>query len=146
MMHWGRVGDPILHYLPGLAPDLTQAPNYWKPDIDMLKVHYGEKSPLIKDRSWRPLHYGEKSPLIKDRSWGPWVSRWVLWGPLIPAPVVITSLLWSLYSILTIYCVLLCMSVMHDALGRVGHLIPCYLHGLEPDHWKPDMETLKVHY
>ena len=106
-MHWGRVGDPILHYLPGLAPDLTQAPNHWKPDIDMLKVYYGEKSPLIKDRSW-----------------GPWVSRWVLWGPLIPAPVVITSLLLSLYSVLSIYCVLLCMSVMHDALGRVGDPIP----------------------
>ena len=42
------------------------------------------------------------------------------------------------------------MSVMHDALGRVGDPIPCYLHGLAPDpstnHWKPDIETLKVHY
>ena len=44
---------------------------------------------------------------------GPWVSGRVLWGPVILAPVVT-------YSILTIYCVLLCMSVMHDALGD-GH-------------------------
>ena len=42
MMHWGRVGDPIPCYLRGLAPD------HWKPDIEMLKVHYGEKSPLIQ--------------------------------------------------------------------------------------------------
>ena len=73
MMHWGRVGDPTLHYLPGLAPDLTQAPNHWKPDIEMLK-----------------MHYEEKSLLIRDRSWGLWVSGWVLWGPFIPAPVVMT--------------------------------------------------------
>ena len=52
------------------------------------------------------------SGFIKDQSRGPRVSGLVLWGPVIPAPVVITSLLLSLYSILTIYCVLLCMSVM----------------------------------
>ena len=53
MMHWGRVGDPILHHLPGLAP------NHWKPDIEMLKVHYGEKSPLIQPHQesalWRKI-------------------------------------------------------------------------------------------
>ena len=74
--------------------------NHWEPGIEMLKVHYGETSPLIKDRSQDP-----------------WVSGQVLWGPVIPAPTVITSLLLALYSMLTIYCVLLCMSVMHDALG-----------------------------
>ena len=62
--------------------------NHWKRDIEMLKVHYGEKSPLIKDQSR-----------------GPQVSGRVLWGPVIPVPVVITSLLLSLYSTLTIYCV-----------------------------------------
>ena len=61
---------------------------------------------------------------IKDRSRDCCVSGWVLWGPVIPAPVIITSLLLSLYSILTIYCVPLCMSVMHDALGMVTN------------HWK----------
>ena len=35
---------------------------------------------------------------------------------------------------------------MHDALGRVGDPVPCYLRSLEPDHWKPDIEMLKVHY
>ena len=47
MMHWGRVRDPILRYLPSLAPDPSI--NHWKPDIKMLKVHYGAKLPLIKD-------------------------------------------------------------------------------------------------
>ena len=42
MMHWGRIGDPIPCYLRGLEPD------HWKPDIETLKVHYGEKSSLIK--------------------------------------------------------------------------------------------------
>ena len=41
MMH------PIPCYLPGLAPD--QSTNHWKPDIEMLKVHYGEKLPLMGD-------------------------------------------------------------------------------------------------
>ena len=65
------------------------------------------------------------SGLIGDRSWDPRVSGRVLWGLVTPVPVVITSLLLSLSSILTIYCVLPCMSVMHDVL--LG--IPC------PDGW-----------
>ena len=106
----GRVGDPVPCYLRSLEPD------HWKLDIVTLKVHYGEKSSLIKDQSW-----------------GLWVSGWVLWGPLIPAPMVITSLLLSLYSVLTIYCVLLCMSVMHDAFGDSWGSHSCYLRGLAPD-------------
>ena len=27
------------------------------------------------------------SGLIRDRSWGLWVSGWVLWGPVISAPM-----------------------------------------------------------
>ena len=103
---WG-VGDPISRWM---APDLNT--NHWNPDIETLK-----------------MHYREKLPLIKDRSWDPWVSGWVLWGqglipghpdlrgPIIPAPVVITSLFLALYSLLTMYCVLPCMIVMHDVLG-----------------------------
>ena len=80
-----------------MACDLNT--NHWKRDIEMMKVHNGEESPLIGDQS---------------RSHR--VSGQVLWGPVIPAPVVITSLLLSLYSILIIYCVLPCVSVMHDVL------------------------------
>ena len=102
----GRVGDPISLYLPSLAfpcnalcrelripylciyptwtPDLST--NHWKPDIETLKVNYREKMPLVKDRSL-----------------GIRLSGGVLWGPLIPAPMVITSMLLALYSILTIY-------------------------------------------
>ena len=100
MMHWGRAGDPIPCYLPGLAPDPST--NHWKLDIETLKVQYGEKLVLI-----RP-HWGSIL--------GPQVSGQVLSGFVIPVPVVIISLLLSLYSILTIYCVVPCMSVMHDVL------------------------------
>ena len=60
-----RVGDPISRWM---APDLNT--NHWNPDIETVKVHYGEKLPLIKDQSWDP-----------------WVSGWVLWGQgSIPGP------------------------------------------------------------
>ena len=84
-----RVRDPISQWM--MAPDPST--NHWELGIEMLKVHYRETSPLIKDQSQDPR-----------------VSGQVLWGPVIPAPMAITSLLLALYSILTIYCVLPCMS------------------------------------
>ena len=45
-MHWGRVADPIPRHLPGLVPDPST--NHWEPDIETLKVLYGEKLSLIK--------------------------------------------------------------------------------------------------
>ena len=90
------------------------------------------------------VHYREALPLIRDRSWDPRVSGQVLLS--FRAPMVITSLLFALYSMLIIYCVLPSMHVMHDALGRVGDPILHHLPGLAPNHWKPDIEMLKGHY
>ena len=75
---------PCLCIYPTWLPDLST--NHWKPDIEMFKVNYEEKLPVIRDRS-RGIR----------------LSGRVLWGPLIPAPMVVTSMLLVLYLILTIY-------------------------------------------
>ena len=67
---YGELRIPYLFICPTWPPDLST--NHWKPDIETFKVNYGEKLPLVKDRS-RGIR----------------LSGRVLWGPLIPAPMVI---------------------------------------------------------
>ena len=91
---WCRVRDPKSCWM---APNPNT--NHWKPDIELLKVHYGEKSPLIERALQR------KFPLIRIRSRNPWVSGQVLWDSIIPAPMVIISLLLFIvtqYSLFTV--------------------------------------------
>ena len=137
MMHWGRIGDPIPCYLRGLAPDPST--NHWKPDIETLKVHYGEKSSLIKPHQGSipgPLGLwvgavGSRHSSTCDYHFIVVVEKnQVLWVGAVGSchssirgyhlsfqHPWLSLHCFSLYT-LTIYCVLPCMSVMHDAFGE----------------------------
>ena len=132
-----RVRDPKSCWM---APDPNT--NHWKPDIELLKVHYGEKSPLIERALQRKIPPDQGSipePL------GLWAGAVGFRHSSTHGYNFIVVV--HCYSILTIYCVLPCMSVMHDVLWRVMDPISRWMApDLNTKHWKRDIEILKVHY